>query len=213
MNISYSGPVENSRQRVLNQVGQWKQENPNFRVIDVGGNSAGWSAPIADMIVDINSKNTDKSISLDICRLNEWSKLIDDVNINGKYDYAICTHTLEDVYNPFSTLECLPKISNAGIISMPSITTELSRLENADWLGFIHHRWIFDQQDGVMVVMPKISFLEKLLGNGVNRNIDRDEIVYDWQGSIDYKIFMNNYLGPNVATVIREYKQFITERI
>ena len=202
-----------SRKKVLSEVAAAKAENPNYRVIDIGGDAIGWSAPIVDMVVDINSEPSEKSMKFDICKVSEWDRLLELVARDGLYDYAICTHTLEDVYNPFTALEFLPKIARAGIITMPSVITELSRIESKSYLGFIHHRWIFDKEGDEMLVVPKLSMLETLVEDTIKQDLDRDEICYEWEGSIEYRHFMNNFLGPNNRVVINEYAKFVTARI
>ena len=200
------------RSMVLDQVGAAKAANSNYRVVDIGGQAIGWSAPIVDMVIDINAANTDKTLGFDICKQDDWQAILDIVARDGLYDYAICTHTLEDVYDPFIALDMLPKIAQAGVISMPGVSTELSRHESQDYLGFIHHRWVFDQVDGKMLVVPKVTLLESLVKNRVVHNPSKDEICYEWSGSIEYCHFMNNFLGPSPAAVLGEYDKFITDR-
>ena len=212
LDISY-GTGEDSRNRILQQVTEWKKANPAFKVIDVGGNAVGWSASIADVVVDINSPDSDNNINMDICKSSGWDKLLELVEREGMFDYAICTHTLEDIYNPFSALDYFPKIARAGIITMPSMTADLSNGESPNWLGYIHHRWVFDQVDGEMIVAPKLTFLEYLVSGNIVRDLANEEIRYDWTDSIPYRHFMNNYLGPDMWTVVNEYQQFITDRL
>jgi hypothetical protein len=208
LNISY-GQIQDSRNWIISNVTQWKIMNPKLKVIDIGGNAIGWTKDIVDMVVDINSPENENSNKIGICNLLEWNKLLEHVLKQGKYDYAICTHTLEDIYNPIVAIELLPKIAHAGIITMPSIRTELSRIESLNWIGYIHHRWIFDQMKGEMLVIPKICLLEGLVGNTIKHKFETDEIRFQWSDEIPYKIFMNNYLGPNADTVITEYKNLI----
>lgn len=205
INIRY-GRTAHTHLRVLSNVRREKKLNPQYRVVDIGGVAGGsWTKDVADLTVDINSP----TLPIDICKREEWDVLLDDVQKNGLYDYAICTHTLEDIYNPFTTLDLLPLVAKAGIITMPSIRSELSRVESASWLGYIHHRWIFSQRDGMMLVIPKLSMLERLVGNSVQFDKEQEEVIYEWTGAIPYKIFMNNYLGPDAMTVINEFKSVI----
>ena len=208
LNINY-GQIQDSRNWIISNVTQCKIMRPELRVIDIGGNAIGWTKDIVDMVVDINSPENEKNIRIDICNVFEWNKLLEHVLKQGKYDYAICTHTLEDIYNPIVAIELLPKISHAGIITMPSIRTELSRIESLDWIGYIHHRWIFDQIKGEMLVIPKICLLEGLVGNTIHHKFETEEIRFQWSDVIPYKMFMDNYLGPNADTVINEYKNLI----
>ena len=205
INIRY-GRTAHTHLRVLSNVRREKKLNPQYRVVDIGGVAGGsWTKDVADLTVDINSP----TLPIDICKREEWDVLLDDVQKNGLYDYAICTHTLEDIYNPFTTLDLLPTVAKAGIITMPSIRSELSRVESASWLGYIHHRWIFSQRDGMMLVIPKLSMLERLVGNSVQFDKEQEEVIYEWTGTVPYKIFMNNYLGPDAMTVINEFKSVI----
>jgi hypothetical protein len=210
MEITY-GSIEQSKQHVRNLITSARTANPNYRVIDIGGVAGGgWSNDLCDLIVDINADTTSqKALAVDICNPNDWLQLFAIVKQHGLFDYAICTHTLEDVYDPVLALQFLPKIAKAGIITMPSITTELSRPENPNWLGYIHHRWLFDQVDGELLIAPKLCFLESLVGDSVKFDPDRFEIQYSWRDILPYRQFMNNYLGPNATTVVARYKELI----
>lgn len=209
LNISY-GTTEDFRNKVINYVKYQKSINPKFRVIDIGGEMGGWTRDIVDNVIDINSSNTEKGIVLDICNSNHWFSLLDRIEKQGMYDYAICSHTLEDLYDPVLTIKWLPKIAKSGVITMPSIRTELCRLTaQTPWLGFLHHRWIFDQRDGQMLLIPKLNFLEHILPVGFSYKHHLFEIQYEWRETIPFELFMNNYLGPNDQTVIKNYKEFI----
>lgn len=209
MKISY-GTTLDSRNMILQKITYEKSKN-TFKVIDIGGEAIGWSSAITDMLVDKNTIDSVSSIQLDVCSHHEWQKLLDHVADTGLYDYAICTHTLEDLYNPFLSLDFLPKIAKAGIITMPSIRTELSHVENSNWIGFIHHRWIFDVVDNTMLVVPKLEFLSSLVGDSIKVDYDNFDIRYEWTDAIDYKIFMDNYLGPSAPVVIQKYRQLINK--
>jgi hypothetical protein len=208
LTISYGNTAE-TRQQLITELQTRRTENPQYRVIDVGGAINGWSRPVATMIVDVNAADSSNSMKLDICRTDSWDKLLAHVQFEGKYDYAICTHTLEDIYNPITALELLPKIANAGVITMPSIRAELSRAESQFWLGYIHHRWIFDQQDEQMLVIPKLEVLDALVADSIKYQADTEEVIFQWQDRIPYTMFMNNYLGPNADAVINSYNELI----
>ena len=210
LKVSY-GPVHQGRKYVLDQVAQHRAVNNKFRVIDLGGAVVGWTAGVADTIVDIQEKGTDKNISLDICNHHAWHQLLALVEENGIYDYAICTHTLEDVYDPVLALRWLPKIAKQGIITMPSIRTELSRLPaGAPFLGYVQHRWIFDHRDDRMLLIPKLSCLESIVQQGLVYCEETAEIRFEWSGgTIPFAMFMNNYLGPDTNTVITELRSLI----
>lgn len=209
MKISF-GTVQNSRQATFDKIARLKT-SLSFKVIDIGGAVNGWSKDIADMVVDKNIEPSENSMQVDICVFGEWQKILNYVELNGMYDYAICTHTLEDIYNPFLALDFLPKIAKSGIITMPSLRTELSKVESNNWLGYLHHRWIFDTIDDKMLIIPKLELLSSLVGNSIRFDPYQEEIRYEWDGSIPYKIFMDNYLGPSPDAVINSYKSLINK--
>lgn len=207
LRINY-GTVEDSRIRTLDMLAKYKSEG-HYSVIDIGGtHGGGWSAPVADLVIDLNATDP-KALKVDVCKQDSWKEIESIVNVNGKFDYAICTHTLEDLYDPIVALENLPKIAERGIITMPSILTELSNVESSLWLGYIHHRWIFHELDGKMLVVPKLSLLEALCKNRFKYKPHVAEITFEWDKEISYNMFMNNYLGPNANTVLREFGRLI----
>lgn len=129
MQISF-GEVNEGRQKIANYIFH-KKEQKKFNVIDVGGSATGWSVNVTDVFIDINPCDNSKlQFNIDICKESSWLPILDYVNKNGKFDYSICTHTLEDIYNPYLVLDVLPKISKAGVITTPSIRSELSFIEN-----------------------------------------------------------------------------------
>ena len=196
-----------TREYILTYIKTQKSLNPNYKVIDLGGTVAGWTHEVVDTVVDINSENNEKNISADLCNHHDWHKLLNHIEKNGMYDYAICSHTLEDLYDPIMALKWFPKIARAGMITMPSIRTELSRLEYP-WLGYLHHRWIFDQEDGKMFIIPKLGLLEHIVpGMQFNNNVF--EILYEWENDIPFKLFMNNYLGPTDQVTLDAYLKLI----
>jgi hypothetical protein len=206
-----------ARDRILFE----KKLDPNFRVIDIGGIAgAGWTNDLADLIVDINAPlNNPKYLHMDICDSTEWHKMFDASRINSqtsgkdKFDYAICNHTLEDIYNPIITLQMLPSIAKAGMIGVPSIMTELSREVEGDWLGYHHHRWIFDQtENGELLLASKLNFLEKIIKNPFTMNVNVYQTSYDWSGSLPFKILLDNY-SDSISRSRDAYEKMVLDAI
>ena len=199
MHITY-GTIEQSRLAIIDHINSARSINPNYRVIDLGGVAGGsWSSPYIDMCVDICADTSITALSIDLCRPETWAPLWADIEANGQYDFAICNHTLEDLYNPFPVLDNLGKIARRGMITTPSISTELAHLpESPEWRGYYHHRWIFEQVDGKMLAIPKLGLIERA-DNWPDVYIPvLQEIRYEWIGSVEYQEFGNNYLaGPD----------------
>jgi hypothetical protein len=214
LSIEYADQVE-TRERIRAFVHGQRQTNPNFRVIDVGGVAGGgsWTDGWVDMIVDLNAGgDSEKTIKADINSPQCWQRLKDHVALHGKFDYAICTHTLEDVYNPMLALEQFPSIAQAGIISTPSITTEMSRDREGNWLGYHHHRWIFDHEDGHLLIAGKLNFLEKLYDQGVSYVGRRYQINYDWQDELPVRALLDNY-SPSLSAMQDGYRGMIDRAV
>jgi hypothetical protein len=211
MLVSYGDLLEG--RDFLTQLVLDKKNQSNFNVIDVGGAATGWTNQIADVFVDINRQDNNKlQFNFDICREKNWDPILDYVEKNGKFDFSICTHTLEDIYNPYLVLDMLPKISKQGYISTPSVLSEINNVESKNWIGYIHHRYLFGYKDNIIIIAPKLPVLEKLV-NKKKPNTIHEEIRFMWEDTLHYKIFMDNYLGPNPATVLRNFEAFILEQI
>ncbi|MBF0374104.1 MAG: methyltransferase domain-containing protein, partial [Alphaproteobacteria bacterium] len=68
-----------------------------------------------------------------------------------QFDFAFCSHTLEDVRDPVAVCRELARVARAGYVEVPSRAREifvkkrLSRLRGllgrASEVGFRHHRW------------------------------------------------------------------------
>lgn len=204
--INFSiGELEQDKQTVFQELKE-KKKSGNFTIIDIGGWADGWSSEISDLIVDVNFEDTDKTMKLNVCQ--SLDKLLNYVDKHGKFDYCICSHTLEDLYNPYLLLDNFHKIAKAGIIMVPYFKTELSYIESNLWLGCIHHRYIFKQSKntGNLTVIPKMPFLEsKNIHNSGKANFVN--FIIKWEGKIEYEIFMDNFLGPNVMTVFERFNE------
>jgi hypothetical protein len=195
-----------------------KKKLGTFNVVDVGGSMGGWSAPYVDAIIDFNDNKFNeniKSFTCDITNHNDWNEIFDYVHKNGKFDFCICTHTLEDIMNPVFVCEQICKISKKGYIAFPSKYRELARFEQGynGYRGYIHHRWIFTYKNGGILSYPKINYIEH--NNKYDKIADMSPDKYDlsfyWKNEIDIKYLNNNYLGPSVDHVISYYDDLIND--
>jgi hypothetical protein len=222
-NISYHNNYH-TRHMILQHVYEQRRINPAYSVIDIGGSAGSWTHDIRDCLVDyIAPPSGDRVLALDICSLSAWEQLRAVVHRRGApFDFAICTHTLEDLYNPFLALDHLPSIAQGGVISMPSLRTELyHHAESAQgyWLGYYHHHWMFDQDSGHdrMIIAPKLPLLEILVRNeyAVTPDSAADTIMYQWDHVPDpahsgacipyHQGLLHEHQGRGVHDVYREF--------
>jgi hypothetical protein len=143
---------------------------PGDVVLDVGG----WACPFnrANVIIDAEPYETrgyyrtvglpasqggerehfDRSswIRRDLCAADPWP--LADKSI----DFAICSHTLEDLRDPLAVCRELVRVARAGYIEVPSRAAEQSRgWEHPRLAGLSHHRWLIDIEG------TRLSFLMK----------------------------------------------------
>jgi len=134
-------------------------------VLDVGG----WAQPFAraDWILDVlpyesrghygyaqgspaEERFSERTwIIRDICTHEPWP--FDD----GQFDFAICSHTLEDLRDPVWVCSELSRVARAGYVEVPSRTEELTYGIHGPWVGWAHHRWLVD------VMPPRLEFVLK----------------------------------------------------
>ena len=125
-------------------------------LLDVGG----WGAPLAraDWVLDLMPYETrglygesdpalerfsaDTWVMRDMCDHEPWP-FADD-----QFAFAICSHTLEDVRDPVWVCEELARVARAGYIEVPSRLEEQGFGVNGPWVGWSHHRWLVDVEDG-----------------------------------------------------------------
>ena len=141
----------------------------------------------------------------------DWGPVLQHVSNFGKWDFAFCTHTLEDLRNPLQTAQILPLIAKQGFVSVQSKYAEARRFElNRTYRGYRHHRWIHDlgSEDGAdfILAFPKIgTFEHKSVSRLKSSSRDREELWFEWSGSLDYRLFQGDHLGPDDYTFAQNY--------
>ena len=135
------------------------------RSLDVGG----WHKPVnaATHVLDINPYETRLTLQaidpensprftketwgqIDICDRKPWP-------FPDKYfDFATCSHVLEDIRDPVWVVSELSRVAKAGYIECPSpewellvfvrLVTYLARLVPSNCVGASHHRWVAEMR-------------------------------------------------------------------
>lgn len=186
----------------------------NYKTIDVGASLQFWSYPECKFVADIVKieKEDVKFFNFNIQDKKTWTELMDYVEENGKFDYSICSHTLEDVITPTDLLDLLPKISNKGYIAIPSKFDEFSFLWSNKYRGNAHHKQIIDIKDDVICIYPKYPFIEVFdESNELLKNNLGQELVIFWENEIPYKFFAQDLIFNSDGGLINEfYRQIST---
>ena len=138
-------------------------------VLDVGG----WAEPFAraDWVIDLEPYATrglyghraaaraerytaDTWVVRDICDREPWPFH------DGQFAFAICAHTLEDVRDPVLVCAELQRVARAGYVEVPSRLEEQALGVQGPWVGWSHHRWLIDVEDGGLAFAPKSQLLD-----------------------------------------------------
>lgn len=143
---------------------------PDDVVLDVGG----WACPFnrANIVMDaepfdtrgyyrnigrppsqggeVEHFNRGAWIQRDLCTREAWPLA------DKSVDFAICSHTLEDLRDPLGVCSELVRVAKAGYIEVPSRLAEQSRgWESPRIAGLSHHRWLIDIEG------DRVTFLMK----------------------------------------------------
>lgn len=160
-----------------------------------------------------------------VSNFDEWREILEYVEKNGKFDFAVCTQTLEDIRDPVTVCKLLPRIAKEGYIDVPSKYLELSRMREADgnvpytewgissrFFGYTGHRWIMNMIDNVLWMVPKLSFVEVItpdlqyIGNQLSGQ-KGGFLCFWWKDDIPHNVVGNDFLGPNPIAVFNMYRE------
>ena len=176
-------------------------------LLDVGG----WASPLAraDWVVDLMPYATrglygkveherfseDTWVEHDIC--TPWP--FED----GQFDFAVCSHTLEDIRDPVFACRELQRVAKAGYVEVPSRIEEQMTGVNGAWPGWAHHRWVIEiAGDTITFVhkshaMPAIAYAELPAER-------RNQWLW-WDGSFDAR--------ERIMTSIEEHDAYFSEAL
>ncbi len=148
--------------------------HPGDVVLDVGG----WACPFnrANLVIDAEPFETrgyyrtlgrpasqggpaeafDRTtwIQRDLCARQPWPLA------DKSVDFAICSHTLEDLRDPLWVCSELVRVARAGYVEVPSRAAEQSRgWERPGIAGLSHHRWLIEIEPGRVRFLMKYHLL------------------------------------------------------
>lgn len=182
----------------------------NFNtIIDVGAAYNPWAGNRVTHTVDINETSQQyHQFKGNICEEHVWSDILNYCKLeNSKFDFAICTHTLEDILNPLFVIQKLSLVAKEGFIAMPSKWVDLTRNHHRPWKGWMHHRWVFDVIDGELVCVPKLPYMEYINTDSFNGR--PEEIKFYWKDTIPAKILNNDFIGPSEESYLGMLETFL----
>jgi hypothetical protein len=168
-------------------------------VLDVGG--AARPFPRADWVLDLVSYEVrgqlgwigdpgeerftpETWVQRDICDREPWP--FED----RQFDFAVCSHTLEDVRDPVWVAQELQRVAAAGYIEVPSLREELTYGIQGPWVGWGHHHWLVLVGEGMIEFLFKHHVVNRRgshLPAGSMENASPSERVQTlwWEGAFD----------------------------
>jgi hypothetical protein len=196
--------MEASRGFVDDAIEVMKQANSGTTVLDVGGGINSWcknTTHTIDIFVNPGSKEEfiqkypERTLfDFDITQRDNWKEVLDYVEENGKFDYSICSHVIEDILNASLVCDMLQKISKQGVILVPTKYAEHLRFENwfgaKGYRGYFHHKWIYTIKNNVLTGFEKANYWEHITDPRIERHLGRDtEICFMWEDDFEYKFY------------------------
>jgi len=191
--------------------------NSTDKILDIGGSMKQHNLIKVDTLVDIIEPNKSlynrkkllakKFVKLDITKEKLPFK-------DNEFDFCLCTHVLEDLYNPFLIIEEMSRVSKRGYIATPSMgkDMEYSRLNLTNWKtgprrvsGVSHHKWFFTQKNGVMQIIPKNYPLLSTRKFQISKWLGESEFQFYWEGKIKYVEIRDLYFHK----LIKFYEDFL----
>tara|TARA_B100001113_G_scaffold273254_1_gene227920 strand:+ start:51 stop:704 length:654 start_codon:yes stop_codon:yes gene_type:complete len=193
-----------------------KLHDKEYTIIDIGGGKEKHVSnkfSFIDAYADIRKVDTSaKHFSKNLNHPDAWEEMVEYAKTYGKFDYCICSHTLEDLSICMEYVsKKLPEIAKEGLISVPSKHCEFLKFElDKEYRGYLHHKIIFTVNNDHVLVFPKASFIDSNLFDNIACTAkDKQELSIHWKQKIPIKIFNNGWMGPNA----RQYRDMFLKEI
>jgi hypothetical protein len=145
-----------------------REVGPDALVLDAGG----WGRPLsrADWVIDLGDYatrgqwghdgdpaterfNEETWVQRDLCDREPWPFA------DHQFDFAVCSHTLEDLRDPVWVCAELQRVARAGYVELPAPVDDLTWGVNGPWVGWSHHRWLCFVRDGGLEFVHKPHLL------------------------------------------------------
>jgi Methyltransferase domain len=161
MTIVYASEASGIRPEVINYLAQMRTLRPDSKIVDFGGSMGSEFRPYLTDIVDFNPPNIDNNHNIifhafDLHSPELWEQFPDNY-----FDFAICTHTLEDIRDPRYVVQQISRVAKSGFMAVPNRHQEMSHVESPYYLGYCHHRWIFHHTQEGLLALAKFAPLAR----------------------------------------------------
>jgi len=226
------------RERVLEYLKEKKFE----RVLDIGGTHEPWAKEFVNAYIDVKhpveyqktlgGKHpevwlSDGRLEASDVWVNDldddmfWREFIEGLNgrehnYRGPYDFAICSHVIEHVSNPYLLLRTLPLIAKEGWVAIPTTGLELKRRDSYGIItrGAPFHRWICvvkkEGDSHRFWMYPKYAFVQTMPGlEWADEAVDRVQVSFFWKNDLPHEIYTEGHLPwtADKSAVLEVYRE------
>jgi hypothetical protein len=217
--------LDSSRARILAEL------SDDALVLDVGGGARPF--PRADWVIDLVAYDErgrygdppdpaterfgpDTWVTRDICARQPWPFA------DRQFDFAVCSHTLEDVRDPIYVCDELTRVARAGYIEVPSRLEEQSYGFQGPWTGWAHHRWLIDCDSDGLTFVFKHHVVDGRPSDrfpvGFHATLTPDQRVHFlwWKGSFGYRerVFLDAAaLDTYLSSFVTEHAPPVRRRV
>lgn len=208
------------------------------RIIDIGGAQDPWAKEVVTAYIDAmdiavySSRYEGRMDDGRIEAADRWTNDLDDeefwrefveYEVIEPYDFAICSHVLEHVSNPYLLLRTLPKIAREGWVACPTPGLELKWRDSygIKTRGGPFHRWVVvvkkDENNEWKVWMyPKYGFVQTMDGlDWAEQTPDRVQVSFYWKEIIPFSVFNegDTPYKADKSTVLDVYRKAFREGV
>ena len=191
-----------------------KSSGGNFSVIDVGASANPHFADNCDVLLDFvtpKGARDKKFFRGDITTEEGWKEVLEYVDQHGKFNFAVCKQTVEDLHRPEFVFQMLERVAKSGYVGVPSKHNECRRNREGipKSMGLSHHFWVFVTYDNKLYALPKLGWFDLIPYDQLNftDKLARTELGFFWNDKIHMKIvlpytrtqwteFPDGYLDP-----------------
>ena len=140
----------------------------------------------------------------DICDREPWPFA------DRQFDFAICSHTLEDVRDPVWVCAELMRVARAGYVEVPSRLEEQSWGVHGPWVGWSHHHWLCETGEGRIEFVFKPGVIhgkqENFFNSDFRAGLTEEQRVCElwWEGGFEAveRIYTD---GPSLDAYLADF--------
>lgn len=145
-------------------------------------------------------------VQRDVCDRDPWPFA------DKQFDFAVCSHTLEDLRDPIGVCRELVRAAKAGYLEVPTRVFESTvGRERPGMAGLAHHRWLCEIADGAITFIPKYGTIHAEPRFHLPKRVADAEPGAQWlwwEGSFGFREVEHH----GVAAQEAELERFVRER-